>query len=100
MKHLLLTICNDGSADDVMKVAKDAGALGGTILKGRGSAGKDTEKFVGITIQPGKELVLIVVEEEVKARIMQEISAQVGIGTKAHALTISLPVDEVVGLSF
>ena len=99
MNHLIVTICNDGSADEVMEVAKKMGAQGGTILKARGSAGKDDEKFAGITIQPGKEVILIIVDEVKKNLIMKEISAQLGVGTKQHSITFSLPVDAALGVT-
>lgn len=55
MKEMILVICNNGSADDVMEAAKSKGARGGTILHGRGSASKDAAKFLRFTIQPEKE---------------------------------------------
>lgn len=98
-KHMIITICNDGSADEVMKIAKENGAGGGTIIRARGSANLDALHFFGITIQPEKELVLIVVTDNEKNKIMQSINTNLGIGTKAHALSISVPIDEVVGIN-
>lgn len=98
MKDLIVIICNNGSADDVMKVAKEQGAGGGTILHGRGSAKKDAEHFLGITIQPEKEIVIIIIDTTLRNQIMQEISSKLGVGTKAHAICFSLPVDETVGI--
>ncbi len=99
MRHLILAICNGGNADEVMNTAKLAGARGGTIIHARGSAQKDAEHFLGITIQPEKDVLMIIVDEETKNPIMQAISKNHGIGTKSHTVTISLPVDDVVGLS-
>ena len=58
---LIVTIVNRGFADEVMNAARAAGAHGGTILWARGSGVHETEKFFGISIQPEKELVLILV---------------------------------------
>lgn len=99
MKEMILVICNNGSADDVMEVAKTKGARGGTILHGRGSASKDAVSFLGLTIQPEKELVMIIVDNEARNPIMQEISSKHGVGTQAHAICISIPVDATIGLS-
>lgn len=99
MRHLILAICNSGNADEIMVTAKSAGARGGTIIHARGSAEKDVEHFLGITIQPEKDVIMIIVDEETKAPIMQAISKKHGVGTKSHAITISLPVDDVVGIS-
>lgn len=99
MNHMLITIANNGFADAIMEVAKNAGARGGTILHARGSAKQDAIQFLGITIQPEKDVILIIVNDEEKNTIMQAISTALGFGTKAHALTISLPVDGMVGIS-
>lgn len=99
MNHLVIIICNNGSADEIMSVAKLAGAKGGTILHARGSADKDTVHFLGITIQPEKEMVLIITTDEEKKNIMKEVNAQLGVGTKAHAICLSLPVDGIVGVN-
>ena len=59
MTHMILAICNNGFADEVMEVAKKVGAKGGTILHGRGSVQKDALQFLSITIEPEKDVVII-----------------------------------------
>ena len=98
MVHMILAICNNGFADEVMEVAKAAGAKGGTILHGRGSVQKDALKFLSITIEPEKEVVIIITGEE-KNNIMQSIAKELGVGTKAHTICLSLPVDGIAGLN-
>lgn len=98
MTELIVVICNDGHADEVMDVAKKNGASGGTILHGRGSVAKN-ETFFGILIQPEKELVLIIVDNSIRNNIMQAIRRDLGEMTKANALCFSLPVDATAGLS-
>ena len=44
-------IVNAGFSDDVMTAARRAGAGGGTVLKGRGSAPREAEELFRITIQ-------------------------------------------------
>ncbi len=98
MTHMILAICNTGFADEVMEVAKTAGAKGGTILHGRGSVQKDALQFLSITIEPEKEVVIIIAGSE-KNDIMQAIAKEMGVGTKAHTICLSLPVDGVAGLN-
>lgn len=98
MKELIVIISNGGYADELMEVAKTKGAFGGTIIHGRGSASKDVEHFLGITIQPEKDLILMIVDMEIRNQIMQEVSAKLGVGTKAHAICFSIPVDATVGI--
>ena len=98
MTHMILAICNTGFADEVMEVAKKAGAKGGTILHGRGSVQKDALQFLSITIEPEKEVVIIIAGEE-RDNIMQAIATNLGVETKAHTICLSLPVDSVAGLN-
>ncbi len=98
MKELIVIIANNGSADEIMQVAKSKGAAGGTILHGRGSASIDSAHFLGITIEPEKDLILIIVDMEIRNQIMQEVSSKLGVGTKAHAICFALPVDATVGI--
>ena len=99
MNHLLVTICNNGFADEVMDVAKSVGARGGTILHARGSAEDNPLQFLGITIEPEKDVIIIIVNDETKNNIMQAIATKLGVGTKAHAVTFSMPVDGIVGIN-
>lgn len=96
---LVITIVNHGDSDIVMEAAKSAGATGGTVLTARGLGTKEAEKFFGISIQPEKEVVLIVTKREIKKDIMQAVCKVAGLNTKASGISFSLPIDDVVGIS-
>lgn len=96
---VIFCIVNAGYSDAVMEVAKKFGARGGTVLNARGTASKEAESFFGITIQPEKEVVMVVVPHECKDRIMQGLYSEVGLNTAGQGIAFSLPVDAVAGLS-
>ena len=96
---LVITIVNRGFSDQVVDAALRAGARGGTVLHGRGAGLKEAEKFFGITIQPEKEVVLILVRREQKLAAMQEICKSAGLSTPGHGFSFSLPVDDVLGMA-
>ncbi len=96
--ELVITIVNRGFADSVMDVAKQNGAHGGTVLYGRGAGIDEAEKFFGISIQPEKEIVLILLRKEEKQKVMQAICQAAGLSTEGRGLSFSLPVDEVAGI--
>ena len=96
--HLIITVTNEGNADKVMNLAKKNGANGGTLLKGRGMGGKSNFKFFNITIEPEKDVLLIVCHKDVKNKIMEAILEKDGINTEARGMCISLPIDNIVGL--
>ena len=96
--ELIITIVNRGFADDVMDAAKQAGAHGGTILYARGTGVHEAQKFFGITIEPEKEVVLILVGVDEKNTIMKAICKGAGLSTEGHGMSFSLPVDDVMGI--
>ena len=95
--ELLVVITNIGYSDMAMDAARDAGATGGTILHARGTAKKETEDFLGISLATERDMILIVTTTEDKNRIMTAIMENAGIDTKAGALVFSLPVTATAG---
>lgn len=92
-------IINTGFADAVMYAARKAGAGGGTIIKGRGTAPLEAEKLFKITVEPEKEIVMILVPEEIKDDVLRELYYSAGLSTAGHGIIFSLPVDRTLGLS-
>ena len=95
---LIVTIVNRGYSDEVMDAAREAGAQGGTILYSRGAGIHETETFFGISIQPEKELVMILAKEEIRAAILQAIVHKTGLNREGRGLSFSLPVSAVSGI--
>ena len=63
---VILCIINNGFSETAMEAAKQYGARGGTVMHGRGTASKEAEKFFNISIQPEKEIVMILAKKEIK----------------------------------
>ena len=99
-KHeMIMCIVNAGFSETVMEAAKSAGARGGTILNGRGTANKEAESFFHIAIQPEKEVVMILVSAEIKDAVLHALYQKAGLDTMGQGIAFSLPVDDVVGLT-
>lgn len=96
--ELIICIVNRGFSDLVMETARAAGARGGTLLHARGG-GQVGREFFGISIQPEKEMLMILVKNECKCPVMQAILKNAGNGSPAHAVCFSLPVDEAIGVT-
>ena len=97
--ELIITIVTKGYSQDVKAAANAAGARGGTLIHALGMGGEEAQKFLGITIQPEKDLILNVVRREEKATIMKAIAEASGINTQGRGIIFSLPVDAAMGLS-
>lgn len=95
----IFCIVNSGYSDVVMEAAKKLGAGGGTVINARGTAPKDAETIFGITIEPEKEIVMILVPTSIKANVLHALYQEAGLDTPGQGIAFALPVDGVVGLS-
>ena len=99
-KHeVIFCIVNAGFSDAVMDAAKQFGARGGTVIHARGTANKEAEKLFEITVQPEKEIVMILVPTEIKNDILHALYKSVGLNTPGQGIAFSMPATEAVGLS-
>ncbi len=90
--ELVVSILNAGFSQIVMEAARNAGAKGGTVVRARGTANPEAEEFFNITIQPDKEMLLLLVPAEVKDKILQALYKVGGPGTNAAGIAFSVPV--------
>jgi type III secretion system FlhB-like substrate exporter len=81
-----------------MDVAKKCGARGGTVMHARGTAAKEAEKIFNISIQPEKEMVMILAKSDLADGILKNLYKAVGSSTNAQGIAFALPVDDVVGI--
>ena len=95
----IFCIVNSGYSEAVMDAAKKFGARGGTVINARGTAGKEAETFFHITVQPEKEIVMILVPSEIKDDVLHALYNEVGLDSAGQGIAFSVPVDSVVGLT-
>jgi nitrogen regulatory protein PII len=96
--EVIFAIVNAGFAQEAMDVAREQGARGGTILSARGVAREDAAAFFGITIHAEKEILMMVVEKDIRDGILNALYKQMGMGKPAQGIVFSLPVSDVAGL--
>lgn len=93
-KHSLILISvNQGYTENVLDTARKLGARGGTILRARWSGDKDIETHHGIALQTEKEIVIIIVPNDIRNSIMDAVNAEYGVKTEAGAIVCSTRVD-------
>ena len=99
-KHeVIICIVNSGFSEAVMDAARELGARGGTVIRGRGTANAEAEKLYGIAIQPEKEIVMILVDSAIKNDILHALYKAVGLQTPGQGIAFAMPVEDVVGLA-
>jgi len=98
-KHeVIFCVVNAGFSESVMDAAREFGARGGTVIHARGTANTEAERLFGITVQPEKEIVMILVPSEIKDDILHALYRAVGLKTPGQGIAFSMPVDAAVGL--
>ena len=95
----IFCIVNSGYSEAVMDAAKRFGARGGTVINARGTASKEAETIFHITIEPEKEIVMILVPTKIKDDVLHALYKEVGLETPGQGIAFSMPVDGVVGVS-
>ena len=96
--EVIFAIVNSGFAEDVMDVARENGARGGTILNARGVAGEEAAAFFGITLHADKEILMMVVEKTIRDKVLNAMYTHMGLDKKAQGIAFALPVSDVAGL--
>ena len=97
--EVIFAIVNSGFAEDVMEIAREQGVRGGTILNARGVVREDAAAFFGITLHQDKEILMMVVDKEIRDNVLNAIYKQMGMAKKAKGIAFSLPVSDVAGLA-
>ena len=97
-RDMITVIVNKGYADDVMFAARKAGATGGTVINARGTAREDDAKFFGVHIVPEKDMLVIVVESEKKAAVLEAIKEVKCLKEPGMGIAFSSPVGDFVTL--
>ena len=97
--EVIFAIVNAGYAEDAMQVAREEGARGGTIISGRGVASEKEAAFFGITVHAEKEILMLVVEKDIRDKVLHALYQKMGMSNKAQGIVFALPVSDAAGLA-
>lgn len=92
---LILISVNRGYTDEVMQVAKKAGATGGTVIKARLAEAQMLEAYADTTLNEEKEIVSILAPNSIRNQILEDVNREFGLKTEAQGVVLSVPVDKV-----
>ena len=95
---LIISVVSRGFSDYVVSAARDAGATGATIVYGRGTSEFDMQ-VMGISIQPEREVIMILVKHEDRKKVMSAILDKTSLIEEGRGICFSMPVNKVYGLT-
>ena len=95
---LLITIVNYGMARKAVKASKEAGAEGGTTIIGKGTASHDITSFLGIPLEPEKEIILILATDDKIDNILQAVISTAKLNKPGHGIAFIVDINKVAGI--
>jgi len=95
---LIVTIVNRGFAEEVVTAAKEAGAEGGTIIKGRGTGVHENAKLFGVCIEPEKEVVLTLIDRNKTGNVLAAVTRSVDLNQPGKGVAFVLEVEKATGI--
>lgn len=94
----IVAILPRGEADRVMNDAKKAGAQGGTIFLARGTGAHEAKIFFGLTLETGREILLILTKEDQTDTILDAIVESANLKQPGAGIAFVLDVNRIIGL--
>lgn len=92
--NLIIISVNEGFSEDVMHVARKAGATGGTVIKGRLADFEQFAEYVNTNVEGEREMICILAPSKVSAQIMQDVNRDFGLSSEANGIIFALPTEK------
>lgn len=93
----IMTIVDKGRSKACLKAARAAGAMGGTLIHGRG-AGIPTDFYFSLVIEPQKDIVMIISTRENAPSIRERIFSDLELEKTGKGIIFTLPVTRTTGI--
>ena len=75
-------------------VTLEAGATGGTVIKGRLDDALQYAEFVNTQVSEEREMLCILAPSKASKQIMEDVNREFGLRTKAHSIICAVPVEK------
>ncbi len=98
MYKAIFVVVDKGKGEEVMTVAKEVGARGGTIINARGSSIHETAKLLNMEIEPEKEIVLMLTKTESADGIVKAVRDNLKIDEPGNGIIFVQSVSETYGI--
>lgn len=95
---LIVTIIKKGWVERITKASRKAGAEGGTIILGRGIGIHESKKFMGIPVEPEKEILLTLIKKEKTDQVLSAIVEAGELNRPGTGIGFVVELKRVVGI--
>lgn len=92
--NLIIISVNEGYTDDVMHVAKKAGATGGTVIKGRLAEVEQFAELGKVNMDGEREILCILAPLKTSKQIMEDVNREFGLTSEANGIVFSIPTEK------
>ena len=96
---LIIALVDDERTESVMDAAREAGALGATVINHARGEGVEAKKtFLGLTLETQRDVLLFLVEEHLSRRILETIEEVGAFSVKGAGIAFQIDVEDAVGV--
>lgn len=95
----IVTVVDKGLIDRVFDSARSEEAYCGTVIAGRGSGMHENKKLFNLALEPEKEILLVLTQEEHSEKIISRIEDAVNITAPGNGILFGLNIKRVHGLN-
>lgn len=96
--EVIFVVVENHCGEEVVDIANKYGANGATIIHGRGSGIHEKGKIFNITIEPEKEIVMMLVDKNKHSEIIDGLSEELSIDEPGNGIIFSAGVNQALGL--
>lgn len=94
--NLIIISVNEGYSDSVMQTARKAGAMGGTVIKGRLADVDQFAEYIDTKGTAERELLCILAHSKVCKQIMEDVNREFGLTSSANGIVFALPTEKAM----
>ena len=97
---VVVAIVADSLEEKTIKVAKDSGATGVTILDGKGRGLKEKKIFFGLTLEENVSILIFVLPIKLTMKVMKALRVEFDLDSHTNSsLAFTIPLSHVAGLN-
>lgn len=93
----VISVAEKGLAQRIVQLAQSEGYFGGTLLKGRGSAG-ESDRVLDMVVEPEREVVLMIMKREAADHLTDLLDKQLDFAASEGRVLVRIGVRRTIGL--